>query len=214
MAALIDALRPHLLPLTRNLPAPIPSFGAQLIGAQCYDTLIYNLDLSPECLKLAVSKALGLGIVASSAIVKVPQILKLHSSKSASGISLLSYTLETAAYIITLAYSYRSGYPFSTYGETLFVAAQNMAVCVLVLNYTGYESRAAGFVAVTAAVAYSLWEPTMVDMAALKALQAGAGVLSAASKVPQILAIQKEGGTGQLSAFAVCCRSFSLNQDH
>jgi len=34
-------------------------------------------------------------------------------------------------------------------------------------------------------------------------LQAGAGVLSVASKLPQILTVYRQGGTGQLSAFAV-----------
>lgn len=37
----------------------------------------------------------------------------------------------------------------------------------------------------------------------MKLLQGGAGVLSIASKLPQILTVYNQGGTGQLSAFAV-----------
>ena len=44
----------------------------------------------------------------------------------------------------------------------------------------------------------------IVDMKMLGYLQAGAGALSVASKVPQIWTIWQEGGTGMLSAFAVC----------
>ena len=40
-------------------------------------------------------------------------------------------------------------------------------------------------------------------MRALTYLQAGAGAVGVASKVPQILAIFSEGSTGQLSAFTV-----------
>ncbi|KAG6030791.1 hypothetical protein E4U41_007765 [Claviceps citrina] len=40
-------------------------------------------------------------------------------------------------------------------------------------------------------------------MRALGYLQAGAGVLGVASKLPQIVAIYRRGGTGQLSAFTV-----------
>jgi mannose-P-dolichol utilization defect protein 1 len=39
-------------------------------------------------------------------------------------------------------------------------------------------------------------------------LQAGAGVIGVASKLPQIFTIWQEGGTGQLSSFAVSIESF------
>jgi len=50
-------------------------------------------------------------------------------------------------------------------------------------------------------------------MDTLKYLQAGAGVLGVASKLPQILAVYQQGGTGQLSAFAVssCNRAMLTN---
>jgi len=58
-------------------------------------------------------------------------------------------------------------------------------------------------VAGLAVCAVSLFTPSVLDMKALSLLQIGAGLLGSASKVPQIAAIWKEGGTGQLSAFAV-----------
>jgi mannose-P-dolichol utilization defect protein 1 len=63
---------------------------------------------------------------------------------------------------------------------------------------------AAVLIAVLAGSAAALFAESVLDMNALSYLQAGAGVLGVASKVPQILAIWQEGGTGQLSAFAVC----------
>ncbi|RYP55984.1 hypothetical protein DL771_012217 [Monosporascus sp. 5C6A] len=203
MEALRSALQP-LQPITRNLPAPIRDLGVSIIGDACYKTLILDLDpTDTECLKLGISKGLGIGIIAASSIVKVPQIVKLVRSRSASGVSFLSYLLETSSYLISLAYNFRNGFPFSTYGETALIMGQNVVITILVLNYSGRASMAALFVAVLATSVAALFSSAVVDMQTLSYLQAGAGVLGVASKVPQIAAIVQEGGTGQLSAFTV-----------
>ncbi|KAJ5041625.1 uncharacterized protein L3040_005203 [Drepanopeziza brunnea f. sp. 'multigermtubi'] len=200
----MDSLRAALQPITHNLPAPIHDLGVSIVGETCYKTLLLDIDISsPECLKLAISKGLGIGIIAASSIVKVPQILKLINSRSASGISFLSYLLETAAYLISLAYNVRQEFPFSTYGETGLIMVQNVAIAVLVLHYSGKQSAAGLFVAALATGAFTLFSKNMVDMKTLGYLQAGAGALGVAAKLPQILAVWQEGGTGQLSAFAV-----------
>lgn len=200
----MDTLRSALQPITHNLPEPIHDLGVSIIGETCYKKLLLDIDLeSTECIKLAISKGLGIGIIAASSIVKVPQILKLINSKSASGISFLSYLLETSAYLISLAYNVRQGFPFSTYGETGLIMAQNVVIAVLVLHYSGKASTAALFVAGLATSAITLFSPQIVDTKTLSYLQAGAGALGVASKLPQILTVFQEGGTGQLSAFAV-----------
>jgi len=200
----MDALRPYLLPLTRSLPYPLPSLGTTLLGPTCYTTLIHDLDLThTPCLRLALSKTLGLGIVLTSSVVKIPQLLKLRASRSSAGISPLACALETAAYLITLAYSARSGFPFTTYGETALIAVQNVVVTVLVLRYQGRQAAAGMFVAGVVLGGGCLWEGRVVGEGVLRGLQAGAGVLAAASKAPQIWEVWRNGGTGQLSAFAV-----------
>ncbi|KAI8961132.1 mannose-P-dolichol utilization defect 1 protein [Daldinia sp. FL1419] len=203
MEALKSALQP-LQPLTNSLPAPIRDLGVSIIGETCYKTLIVDLDpTDSECLKLAISKGLGIGIIGASSIVKVPQILKLVRSQSSSGVSFLSYLLETSSYLISLAYNFRNDFPFSTYGETALILGQNVIITVLVLNYSGRASMAALFVAALATSVVTLFSRSILDMQTLKYLQGGAGVLSVASKIPQIAAIYQAGGTGQLSAFTV-----------
>ncbi|ETS80986.1 hypothetical protein PFICI_05988 [Pestalotiopsis fici W106-1] len=203
MDALKSAIAP-LKPITNALPQPIHDLGTSIIGSTCYKTLILDLDpTDSECVKLAISKGLGIGIIAASSIVKVPQIIKLVNSRSASGISFLSYLLETSSYLISLAYNVRNGFPFSTFGETALIMGQNVVITILVLNYSGKQSTAALFVAALAAAAFSLFAENLIDMKTLGLLQAGAGVLGVGSKVPQILAIWQQGGTGQLSAFTV-----------
>ncbi len=78
-------------------------------------------------MRLAVSKALGLGIVVFGSIMKVPQILKIVQNKSARGISLSMYVLEVLAYTISLAYAYRRRIPFSTYGENASLTVQSQS---------------------------------------------------------------------------------------
>lgn len=208
MDSLRTTLQPLLQPVTHNLPAPIRDLGVSLLGDTCYTSLVLDIDVADAaCLKLAVSKALGIGIVGASSVVKVPQILNLVRSRSASGVSFLSYLLETTSYLISLAYNVRNGFPFSTYGETALILGQNIVITVLVLNYSGRAGVAALFAAVLAAAAATLFTGGAVDMAALGYLQAGAGALGVASKVPQIAAIWQEGGTGQLSAFTVSSTS-------
>lgn len=204
MEALEQTLRSVLQPITHNLPSPISDAAGQLLGDSCYRSLVHNINISDTtCLKLAISKALGIGIIGASSIVKIPQLLKLLNSQSAEGISFLSYLLETASYVISLAYNVRNQFPFSTYGELALIAIQNVAISVLVLQYTGKAAAAVVFVAGLAAGGYALYSDSVTSMGALQYLQAGAGVLGVASKLPQIVTIFREGGTGQLSAFAV-----------
>ncbi len=203
----MDALRSALQPITHNLPGPIRDLGTSIIGDECYKAILLDIDLeNTACLKLAVSKGLGIGIIGASSIVKVPQILKLVGSQSAEGVSFLSYVLETSAYLITLAYNYRNGFPFSTYGETALILAQNVVISVLILNYSNRAALAAVLVAALAAAGGALFTDGLLDLKLLSYLQAGAGVLGVASKLPQILAIAQQGGTGQLSAFTVRAR--------
>jgi len=200
----MDALKVHLKQITHGLPGPIRDIGLSLLGSECYQSLVLDIDeTDTECLKLATSKALGVGIIAGSSTVKVPQILKLISSQSATGISFLSYVLETLSMIITLAYSARNGFPFSTYGETALIAAQNVAISLLVLRFQGKSLAATVFVGGLLAVGYALQNESLVDMKTLSYAQAAAGALAVASKAPQIFTNWQEGGTGQLSAFAV-----------
>jgi mannose-P-dolichol utilization defect protein 1 len=202
---LLAALRPYLTPITTQLPAPLHDFGLSQLGPECYSTIVEKLDpaTSPECLQLALSKAIGVGIVTMSTVIKVPQLLKLIRSGSAQGISFLSYLLETTAYLITVAYNLRQGNPFSTFGEIGLLAVQNVVISALVLEFQGKRAAAATFIAALGAAGYALFNPQVIDMEMLQYAQAATIPLGLASKLPQIISIARQKSTGQLSAFAV-----------
>lgn len=157
----------------------------------------------PECLKLGVSKVLGLGIVLAGSIVKLPQLLKLVNAKSGAGLSMTGYILETIGYIITLAYNVRLAFPFSTYGETAFISVQNVLILVLILHYARKDVYALGVIGAVIALAYPLFASKLVSYKHLQILQGLSIPLSLASKLPQIYTNYRNGSTGQLSAFTV-----------
>jgi len=202
----LDPLKPYLKPITTNLPGPINDVAISLLGKPCHSALLLDLDFAshPECVSLAISKALGIGIITAASVVKVPQILKLVKSGSSEGLSFASYLLETASFVITLAYNIRNGFPFSTYGETSLIAVQDVVISVLILVYSNKTAQAGAFLTAIGGTVYALMVSNdLVSNSQMTSLQAGAGALSIASKLPQIITIYNEGGTGQLSAFAV-----------
>lgn len=208
MESLEQTLRAVLTPITHNLPEPVQEVATQLLGESCYRSLVHNLTISDStCMKLAISKALGIAIVGASSVVKVPQMIKLINSGSAEGVSFIGYLLETASFMISLVYNVRNQFPFSSYGETAFIVIQNIAICFLVLEYSGRGQLGTALIAALAGTGFVLFNNDLVSMELLQYLQAGAGAVGALSKLPQIIAIFREGGTGQLSAFTVRIRA-------
>lgn len=107
--------------------------------------MLLNLEFEDfNCIKLLISKLLGIGIVfgyidlciyylSRGAILKVPQIMKIVSARSVAGISFASYLLETICYSISVCYNYRNGMPWTTYGESIFITVQNFIVLLLLM---------------------------------------------------------------------------------
>ena len=163
-----------------------------------------NLNLlDAQCVKLGISKGLGLGIVVAGSIVKLPQLFKLVSAGSGEGLSLSGYILETIAYIITLSYNVRSQFPFSTYGETFFIAIQNVAIILLILHYSKQDVYALGALGIVLAGSWTLFDTRLLSNTHLQILQGMSIPISLASKLPQIITNYQNGSTGQLSAFTV-----------
>ncbi|KAF5092985.1 hypothetical protein D0Z00_004305 [Geotrichum galactomycetum] len=205
---IIDPLSGYIRPITALIPEPVENIGVSLLGDKCYDTLIRKVDFvsNPDCVALAISRALGLGIVGMSSIVKVPQILKLVASRSAEGLSLVSFVLETIGYFISLSYGFRMNFPFTTFGETALIGIQNFVICFLILQYSGKKTLAALFFAAISSFVYILVDPTnagYISDQQMTLLQGLTIPLSLFSKIPQVLANYKNKSTGQLSAFSV-----------
>ncbi|RDX40688.1 mannose-P-dolichol utilization defect 1 protein [Polyporus arcularius HHB13444] len=195
--------------ITQNLPWFVKDLGVSIVGQKCYTSIVENLDFGDiECLKYSISKGLGLGIVVGGSIMKVPQLLLIVNARSARGLSLTAYVLETLSYAITLAYSYRNDFPFSTYGENLFLTLQNVLITLLIVHYNPPKALAArspvqrAVLSVQAMLAFAV-ALVVLPSSTIALFQLATLPLSLFSKVPQIRQNQRAQSTGQLSAFAV-----------
>lgn len=217
--------------LTRSLPWFVLQPAEALLGTHCYTSLVWDVNWTDTaCLRLGLSKGLGLGIVVFGSLLKFPQMYKIVHARSAEGISLAMYILEVVAYTISLAYAIRLRIPFSTYGENASLTVQSMSdpthtdmiITLLIIAYSPMDgvsrrtttlcrhfgvSTNAFFVALGAALmvlgSLALASETAVPPRALQWLQGMTIPVSLASKVPQMLELHRAKATGELSILVV-----------
>jgi len=145
-------------------------------------------------------------------------ISSVLKARHARGLSLPAFALETLAYLITLIYAYRNAYPFSTYGENLFLTIQNVTITLLIIylfpsgqsHLTTKRAKSNAPMVVMAAVVSLVVTYTLlaIPMNMLQLLQLGTVPISLFSKIPQISENYRNRSTGQLSVFAVTSQIF------
>ncbi|XP_070849254.1 mannose-P-dolichol utilization defect 1b [Chaetodon trifascialis] len=169
----------------------------------CYDEFFLNFNfLDVPCLKIVLSKVLGIGIILGSVMVKLPQILKLMGAKSAEGLSFKSVLLELLAITGTMAYSIINKFPFSAWGEALFLMLQTVTIGVLIQHYRGRTSRGFLFLVVYFGLLVLLLSP-VTPVSVVTYMQASNMPAIIISKLIQAASNFHNGHTGQLSAISV-----------
>ncbi|KAL7740319.1 hypothetical protein ACLKA6_018763 [Drosophila palustris] len=174
-----------------------------LMNQKCYDN--YFLDhnfLDVPCFKALLSKGLGIGIIAGSVLVKVPQVLKILNNKSGEGINLFGVMLDLLAITFHMSYNFMNGYPFSSWGDNTFLALQTVAIAALVLFFGGRKPHAFVFLLAYAGLLYVL-NSGLTPMKALLTIQSCNIPILLVGKLSQALTNYKAGSTGQLSAATV-----------
>lgn len=118
-----------------------------LISAECYSVFFndYNFFHVP-CVKSIISRVLGYGIITGSMLVKVPQILKIVSTKSGEGISIVAQLLELYSILANGAYNYVKGFPFSAWGDAVFMLLQTIITVTLIMIFGSSRRFAPGFI--------------------------------------------------------------------
>ncbi|KAF8788934.1 Mannose-P-dolichol utilization defect 1 like protein [Argiope bruennichi] len=170
---------------------------------KCYNEFFIKFNFfDVECLKHTISKALGTGIIAGSTLVKFPQILKLVNGKSAVGISFLGVLLELIAVTSSFAYNYAKGYPFSSWGESVFLMIETAIIAFLVLLYNKKTGQANVFAALYSLVTYMLYSG-IVPMNVLWNMQVANVPIVVCGKMIQAFKNFQNGHTGQLSGITV-----------
>ncbi|XP_067668761.1 mannose-P-dolichol utilization defect 1 protein-like [Haliotis asinina] len=185
------------------VPTFLVSWVQLIVPPPCFDKFFIDFDfLDGPCLKIVISKCLGFAIIVGSCIVKVPQVAKILGARSGEGINLYAITCELIAISSNWAYGYALKFPFSAYGEAVFLAFQTALIAMLVLFYNGNTPKAIIYVTVYAFSMIYLLSP-MASMALLSMLQAANSLIIAISKIIQAAANYRNSSTGQLSAVTV-----------
>ncbi|KAM9836920.1 mannose-P-dolichol utilization defect 1b [Aulostomus maculatus] len=176
---------------------------AYFMPESCYDEFFLHFNLlDVPCLKIVLSKGLGIGIILGSVMVKLPQILKLMAAKSAEGLSFKSVLLELLAISGTMAYSITNKFPFSAWGEALFLMLQTVAIGFLIQHYGGRTSRGLLFTAVYFTLLVLLLSP-VTPMSVVTTMQASNMPAVIISRLIQAATNYRNGHTGQLSAISI-----------
>jgi len=176
----------------------------QLLDEKCFETLVVDSNyFDVPCLKLFVSRGLGTAIVAGSILVKFPQIIKILSSGDAAGLSFLGVLLELLAVTANGAYSFSQGFPFTAYGEAVFMSFQTSIIAILILWYGGNTLTTILFSAAYGAIVFAITQPGLVPDDVLWYGQAANIPMIVVGKLIQAVTNYKNGHTGQLSAITV-----------
>lgn len=150
---------------------------------------------------LFVSKGLGIGILAGACVTKLPQVWAVAAARSADGLSLTSTELENYVYLVHAAYGTVRGLPFTAYGESVVVWAQNLALlaCMYRFKRAGFARPLLTLCIIAGIVAAVV--SGVLDVPAVTRLYDMNSLVFMAARLPQIITAFKEGRTGQLSLF-------------
>ncbi|CEP03554.1 Mannose-P-dolichol utilization defect 1 like protein [Plasmodiophora brassicae] len=174
---------------------------AGLLPGSCYSAVIEQRQWTDRrCLTIAASKLIGFALITFSTILKLPQIVKILQSGTAQGLSPAMYALECYAYIVNIAFAVRTGMPFSSFGEGVFILLQNIVILLLIWTLSKgrrLSSLVAGSAAL-AGLAFALGADIVAD-SHLHLLRQTSPAVFCVAKLPQIVANFKNRGTGQLS---------------
>eukprot|EP00117_Sycon_ciliatum_P035874 scpid98945/ scgid27106/ Mannose-P-dolichol utilization defect 1 protein homolog len=153
---------------------------------------------------LAVSKLLGIVTIVMCSVMKLPQLWLIFRSKKARGISLSSLSLELFCYTVGSLYGFRSGYPLTTYGESVLLLVQNAGLHALVIYYEGMMSQLIAFVALSYVVCVTVTVSGILPLTALQLIFSFLLPIVIMSKVQQIRSLMSAGTAGQVSLSTWC----------
>lgn len=170
----------------------------------CFQDLFIQHNLNNvECLKVLLAKGLGFAIILGSSLVKLPQVFKIVANGSAQGISFLGVLLELLAVTANGAYSFNHGFPFSSYGEAVFLSLQTSLIALLVLWFGGSTISSVLFTLVYGTIVFGILQPGLIPEEALWWAQAANIPMVVVGKLIQVVTNLRAGHTGQLSAVTV-----------
>ena len=172
---------------------------ASQLGPHCSEVLLVRGNFSNQaCTSLAISKLLGMSIVLGSSFVKLPQLITILVAGSTKGLSSFSLFAELLAFILTWSYSAFQEFPFTTWGESMFLTLQNSIIILLGYSYSRDYLRLLLF-PLCLVGGLSLLLSNQLPPQVYFYLQASVIPLAISGKLKQIQENYSNASTGQLS---------------
>lgn len=172
-----------------------------LFDKSCCKKFISELEFTDtHCQKIFAAKLLGYGIIVGASLVKLPQVIKIFNAKSGAGITLFGVLLELMAITFNACYSLRNNFPFSAWGEAIFLAIETALIAFLILWYDGSKTGAVGYISAYVALISALVHPSFIPKDVVWYLQSTVLPLAVTGKMIQAFKNYKAQHTGQISA--------------
>ncbi|XP_067295177.1 mannose-P-dolichol utilization defect 1a [Pseudorasbora parva] len=170
---------------------------------KCYDYFfIYFNFMHVPCLKIILSKTVGIWVLMGIVIAPLPQIWKVFWSGSSNGLCLTSIFLELLAISTHAAFCYTQSFPIGAWGESLFALIQIAVLALLIQHYRGKTIKGVYFLALYCGFMFLLASP-LTPVSVVWTLHEWNVLLVIAGRFFQAGSNFKYGHTGQLSALSV-----------
>ncbi|XP_050967227.1 mannose-P-dolichol utilization defect 1a isoform X1 [Labeo rohita] len=170
---------------------------------KCYDQFfLYFSFLHVPCLKIVLSKTMGILILVGIVIAPLPQIWKVFWSGSSVGLCLTSVFLELLAISTHAAFCYTQNFPIGAWGESLFALIQIAVLALLVQHYRGKTIKGIYLLALYCGFMFLVASP-LTPVSAVWTLHEWNVLLVIAGRFFQAGSNFRQGHTGQLSALSV-----------
>ena len=105
-----------------------------LFPNSCYD-LLWNNSTEWICIQIFLMKVWSYIIIAMSALMRFPQIVKSIQKKTTKGLSQFSVFAELFGFSVNLFYNVHYGYPFTTYGNMIFLVLFTALLLIFIIIY-------------------------------------------------------------------------------
>ena len=99
--------------------------------------------------------------------MKLPQIIKILKSGSATGISFVGTLMELLAVTANGAYSFSQAFPWTSYGEAVTLSLQTSLIALLILWFNGNTIQTVLFSLIYGATVFAITTPGMVPQEVL-----------------------------------------------
>lgn len=170
---------------------------------KCYDQFFFYFNfMHVPCLKIVLSKTMGIFILMGIVIAPLPQIWRILWCGSSDGLCLTSVFLDLLAISTHAAFCYTQNFPIGAWGESLFAVIQIALLALFVQHHRGKTIKGIFLLALFCGFMFLLASP-LTPVSVVWTLYEWNVLLVIAGRFFQVVSNFRCGHTGQLSTLSV-----------